>query len=385
MSASPLNFLRAGPPPPRVVLLPDGLFFVRAVPVAPASEAAEVMAQAELALEAASPFPPEQLYQGFFWTPGAERALVFAAYRRRFTSEQTAAWTGAEFVLPAFAAVLGAAPGPATSVVLAAPEGLTLIHWDSGPVPARVAFHAIAPEATDEDRAQARHALLRLGESRAVIDLAGSPAAEPSRSDEEVAFRSGNLVSRFSAAAAAALDVRDKGELAAMRGNRRRDVILWRAGLGCLAACGILLLGELALVGGGLWQKTRLAAFKAQAPVVADIKAAQGLANYIEDLSAKRLLPMEMISIVAGPKPQSVQFMSATAGTSAAGGGIYTLTVEAQTNNTADVSGYQTALQALPAVASADVSNISTRNNIASLTLTVKFKPTALKPAAPAS
>jgi hypothetical protein len=92
---------------------------------------------------------------------------------------------------------------------------------------------------------------------------------------------------------------------------------------------------------------------------------------------------MEMISIVSGPKPASVQFMSASAGTSAAEGGIYTLKVEAQTNNTADLGGYQTALQALPAVANADVRINSTRNNIASLVLTVTFKPAALKSAPP--
>ena len=33
MCASPLEFLRAGPPPPRVALLPDALFFSRTVPV----------------------------------------------------------------------------------------------------------------------------------------------------------------------------------------------------------------------------------------------------------------------------------------------------------------------------------------------------------------
>lgn len=385
MSASPLHFFRAGPPPPRVVLLPDGLFFVRAVPVAPTSDAAEVAAQAELALETASPFPPEQLYHGFFWTPGADRALVFAAYRRRFTSEQTAAWAGAELVLPAFAALLGAAPEPATSVVLAAPDGLTLIHWDRGPVPALVAFHAMPPEATDDDRAQARRALLRRVESRTVVDIDSPSAADPGGKDDEVVFHSGSLVSRFSAPGAAALDVRVKEELAALRAARRRDIILWRAGLGCLAACGILLLGELALVGGGIWQKARLAVFQAQAPVVADIKAARELAVYIDDLSNKRLLPMEMISIVSGPKPASVQFMSASAGTSATEGGIYTLKVEAQTNNTADLGGYQTALQALPAVANADVRINSTRNNIASLILTVTFKPAALKSAPPPS
>src|SRR5580704_9999552 len=121
MSASPIEFLRSGPPPPRVVLLPDGLFFVRSIPVPAAADASGVAAEAALALEAASPFPPEQLYYGTFWVPGADRALIFAAYRRRITVEQTASWAGAELVIPAFAALLGGKVAPATTGVLASP------------------------------------------------------------------------------------------------------------------------------------------------------------------------------------------------------------------------------------------------------------------------
>src|SRR4051812_6492829 len=127
-----LDTLRAGPPPPKIALLPDALFFTRAVPIAAGATAATAAAEVELALEAVSPFPLTQLYYGWFWTPGAERAFVFAAYRRRFTSEQTATWQGAELVLPIFASVLGANVEPATTILLASPEGLTAVHWDSG-------------------------------------------------------------------------------------------------------------------------------------------------------------------------------------------------------------------------------------------------------------
>src|SRR5476649_1537947 len=106
MCASPLNFLRAGPPPPRVAVLPDAVFFSRAIPVSPDATREQVASEVGLALEALSPFPLAQLYFGYYWAPGASRALVFASYRRRFTAEQTAEWTSAQHVLPAFAAVL---------------------------------------------------------------------------------------------------------------------------------------------------------------------------------------------------------------------------------------------------------------------------------------
>ena len=94
MCASPLSLLRAGPPPPKVAFLPDALFFTRSVPVTKDATPTEAAAQAELALEGLSPFPLAQLYYGWFWVPGAERALVFGSYRRRFTTEQSAAWEG---------------------------------------------------------------------------------------------------------------------------------------------------------------------------------------------------------------------------------------------------------------------------------------------------
>src|SRR5215207_2347590 len=106
MSASPLRFLRAGPPPPKVALLPDALFFTRSVAVTKGATQAEAASQVELALEAVSPFPLAQLYYGWFWVPGSEHALVSASYRRRFTADQTAAWEGSELVMPAFAAAL---------------------------------------------------------------------------------------------------------------------------------------------------------------------------------------------------------------------------------------------------------------------------------------
>ena len=65
--------------------------------------------------------------------------------------------------------------------------------------------------------------------------------------------------SQISTAATVALDVRDKADLAAFRSARKRDVILWRVALGCAAAFALLLVGELALVGGKEWQKVRVA------------------------------------------------------------------------------------------------------------------------------
>ena len=389
MCASPLSILRAGPPPPKVLLLPDALFFVRSVPavVDPASDgggdgASQVASQVELTLEAASPFGLGQLYHGYFWVPGSDRAVVFAAYRRRFTPEQTSAWSGADLVLPTFAAIMGGAVEPATTVVLSSPEGLTAVCWDKGPVPADVRFQPIPPEATDEERQLARKELLRGRESLKIIDLAEPPVAGPHRGDGEVVFRSGDFVSRLPAGSARGLDVRDKEELTALRRSRARDVLLWRVGVGCVVLFGLLALGELALFGGSLWQRARRVKFNAQAPIVAGIMTRQEIADRINDLSTKRLLPFEMLRAV-NPKnlsgPQASIFFTRALTT-----GLYTLTAEAQTLNAGDIKTYQNGLEALPACASVVIKNQQSRDNLVTFTLVVTFKPEALKPMAPA-
>jgi hypothetical protein len=384
MANSPLQFFRAGPPPPKVALLPDGLFFVRAVGIdssnAPGGSLtpAEIASQVELALEAIAPFPLAQVYYGHFWLPGAGRALVFAAYRRRFAPELVEAWQGAELVMPAFAALLGVPVEPATTIVLASPEGLTALHWEDGPVPSQVRFRPLPAEVTDEDRAGARDELLRHFGSKQIVDLAGPPVAEGVRSDMETVFRCGDFISRLPAAAADALDVRDKEDLAHLRRERARSIFAWRALVGCFAVAGLLALGEILLAVGGLWQTTRLTRLHAQAPVVAEIVTAQSLADRINELANKQLLPMEMLGQIVGEKgerkPESIVFNRA------ATSGQNTITVEAQTGTIGDIDTYRNTLQALPSIAKVDFKPVRSANNIANFTFVVTFKPGALKP-----
>lgn len=381
MCASPLRFLRDGPPPPKVVLLPDALFFTRPVPVTAGATAAEAAAQIELALEAVSPFPLAQLYYGWFWTPGAAHGLVFASYRRRFTADQTAAWEGAELVLPTFAAIAAAEVEPATTVILTSAEGLTAVYWDAPGVPTRVLFRPLPIEASEEDRLRVRDDLLRIiGGSKAVVDLPVPPVAGPAGSDEEFTFQSGAVASRLPASAAAALDVRDKGELAALRAAQKRDVILWRVLLGSAALLLLLIVGEFALLGGKAWQEVRTAQIRGQKPTVEKIISSQALAFRIEELATKRLLPFEMVTaiITENRRPPEIIFSRVLASVQA---GINTLTVEAVATSAAQVSVYQSTLQKVPAIERADARITGTRGDTANFTLVVTFKPDAIKPA----
>lgn len=373
-----LKTLKAGPPPPKVVLLPDAMFFTRALVVAADATNVAVAEQVELALETLSPFPPAQLYHGFYRPAGAERALVFAAYRRRFTSEQVAEWQNAELVLPAFAALLAAATTPNTTVVLPSAEGLTAIYHDGGAVPAKIDFRPLPPEATEEEQARLRDELFDAAPSHRRVVVGGPPVVEASNTDRVIAFRADGIEARLPREQAGALDVRDKGELAALRRARSRDLALWRT---FLALAGLLLLlglGELALIGAGFWQKTRIAQADAQRPVVEKIAAAQSLTTRINELSTKRLLPFEMLAIATAARPSDgVQFLRTSTT------GLYGLNVEAQTTTPALVSAYQAALNSNEAVQRVEVRDQRTRDNVMTFTFVITFKPEMLKPATP--
>ncbi len=383
MCASLFDFLRSGPPPPRVAILPDAVFFSRSLAVPADASKAEVVGQVGLALEALSPFPLAQLYYGYYRPPGADRALAFASYRRRFTAEQLAEWGGAEHVLPAFAAILGCGAEPATTVILAAPDGLTAVHWDQGPVPSVVLHVPLKPDATAEERAEARSRLIRsTGEARSVVDAPSPPIPQSGRSDREAVFEAGQLRSRLPAEVVAELDIRDKADLHAIARARRRDLILWRTALGSLAACLLFGLCELVLVGAGFWQAARVARVAAQRPTVARIMEEQDLASRIDELSTKRLLPLEMISVVspeiALPKsPPAIQFLRATA----SAGAFNTIQIDAQTNNAGEIAAYKTAIEQSPGCDRVEIRDQRAQNNVVSFTLIVTFKPGAIAPA----
>jgi hypothetical protein len=358
------------------------VFFSRAIAVPAGATREEVVSQVGLALESLSPFPLAQLYFGYYWPPGAERALAYASYRRRFTVEQLAVWAGAERVIPAFATVLGYAARPATTVVLSSTDGLTAVHWDKGAVPALVLHEALAPDAPADARAAARARLIKAaGEAVKIVDILSPASAAPGGGDRELVFESGEVRSLLPSDVALALDIRDKADLAALAKARRRDMLLWRAAIAAVVLCFLMTLGEAALFGAGLWEKTRITKVGAQKATVSHIMDEQELAGRIDELSTKRLLPLEMISAaspeVAMPKsPPSIQFLRATTPAQ------NTIQIEAQTSNAGEIAGYKTALEKSPSVDRVEIRDQRARDNVVTFTLIITFKTGALQPAA---
>jgi len=373
---SPLFKFPRAAQPPKVVLLPDSHFFVRVVPIAPGSSAAEAASQAELAVESLSPFPATQLFYGFYWLPGADDAVIYAAYRRRFTPEQTATWNDAQLVIPAFVAALGLPTIDGSTLVLDTVEGFTAIRWAASPIPAAVA-HRPAPRELDEViRASERRALLAAVSAGGVInDIATDPVVVEGNPDDGVVFRVAEATARLDAAQASRADVRDKAALAEISRRNARARLLWRGFVGTAAALVVLAVGELALIGGSVWQRSREAQLNAQRPVVQRIETAQNLSNRIHELSTKRLLPLEMLSAVSAGKPDAITFLRATTN------GLYSLVIDAQSTAPDAVSAFQASLGSREGFERVEIRDQRTRENVMAFTMAVTFRPEALKPA----
>lgn len=354
----------------RVALLPDERFFVRTVPLSSEEGAGDVRTQVELAMEGVAPFPLGQLYYGYWTRPGVDRALVFAAYRKRFGSEEVEEWEDADLVTPGFVALLAAGPvEPATTWVLAGEGGFTAVHFGDGTgVPTAVRVEPVPTDADDTTREAIRDRVLRaLGGSRAVRDLPPVEVEPGEPGDGDYVARSDDIRSQFSVAQAEAIDVRDKAELAVRRRARTRDRWLWRGlllGLVVIVGCA---LAELGLIGLQAWQSRQLAVIARQTPVVSEIMTAQTLATRIEELSTRRLRPFEMIALADQPRPPSIQFLSTTTS------GLRTLNVQAQTASQADIDTYRRALADLADVENVEVEVQGVRNNIATFRMTVVF------------
>ncbi len=359
----------------QVVRLPDSRFFVRTIAVAPQSTAAEVAAQVELALEASSPFPVSQLYHGTFWLVGESQALVYAAFRRRFTAEETDSWRDADLVIPEFASVLGLKPETGSTVLISSESSITGVHWGSGgAVPSRIVTEPVPTDATEEARAAVREAVIRaLGGSLRIIDLASPPSLaagdDPDESDFDFVVGEGHAT--LPATVLDAVDVRDKGDLVARRKARSRDLLLWRVLLGLLAL--VLLAGamEIGLVALKIWQKGRVQRVEAQRAEVEQVISNDTLTRRIAQLS-ETLRPFEMISL-ANDKPESVYFLSTEARD------VNVLVIEATTRNSADIGTYEATLRANPNFESVEMTPPAERDGVSTFRITLKFKPEAFR------
>jgi hypothetical protein len=364
-------------PPVTVRFLPSGRFFMRFVPLAPDLPAAD---QAALTLEGLAPFPAGQLYWGCWVAPDRGTALVYAAHRRRLTATETENWEQADLAVPDLLPLLGAKPAKPALLIQSGENHLTGAAWAAGDANRPTAVHARSYEAapTDEDR---RAFAAELAGRAGLTDvpatfLEGQPRA---RRDGDSLFieqvdAAGTVLAATTIAQADedALDVRDRTFLEGRRRDRRQGEFVWKIFRTGLQAAVLAVVFEVGALGFRLLDRFEQNRASEQAPMVAKLETANGLASRIDELTHKRLRFFEMLSAVNAARPKSIQFTRT--GTNGRTG----LEIEAQTGSADDVSAYESALRGLPNLDHVEVRDLRARDGVTTFGLSIAFKPDAV-------
>ena len=362
--------------PGELVLVPASRFFLTELPLDSAAGAA---GQVELRLEETSPFPLAQMYHGFVASPDRTRALGYAAYRRRFTAEETAAWAGAGAVVPALLALIGTAPAQPEIVVHMDEGTLSGVAWDGKSAwPVAVMTQAVTESSEAAISELVEELRRRSGLAGAGVTRLDGPISASREDDGDAIFRIGDReTARLPAAGLADADVRDKSFLEERR-RQETESRGWGRALAGVVILVLLAVGLEILAGGtAVWNKRRRATVEAQAEAVRRIETAQTVATRVEDLAARPVRPFEWLAMASAARPRSIQFVRVASRPGLA------LEIDAQTANAADVATYEAALRRLEGLESVETRDLRSREGLATFTVALKFKPGL--PAAPAA
>lgn len=379
---SPFSRLFKDAKPQEAAMLPGNRFFVRRLAV----EGDDVPGQVNLALEAVSPFPLEQMLVGFVTASDGKQVLAYAAHRRRFTAEESFAWPEDCQVVPEFLALCGHRPAADGIIVHRGDERLTALAWKAGEeLPAAI----VVAELADADEAGiAREAATR-------ADLAADAPVENVTGALSGALAEGNLVLKREGDGTFTIpkkglddsDIRDSDFLAERRKKEHLNLLLWtgaRLGAAVLAAALVMDVAGFIV---GLRSHSLEVANDGRRPLVEDIEASQAITTRILELGVKRLLPIEMLALVNEKRPATVEFTNIHCELKKPKDSTLTkpmMTVDAKTPNAGDISDFLKAVQALPEVESATNSEPRVRETSTTFRLEITFKQAALLKAAEA-
>ena len=362
--------------PQEAAMLPGNRFFVRRLSV----EGDDIPGQVNLALEAISPFPLEQMLVGFVTSADGKQVLAYAAHRRRFTAEESFAWPEDCQVVPEFLALCGHRPAADGIVVHRSDERLTALAWKAGDeLPAAI----VVAELADTDEA----AIAREAATRA--DLAAETPVENVTGVLAGAIVEGDLILKGEFEGTFTIpqkglddsDIRDSDFLAERRKKERLNLILWNAArLGAAVLVVSLLLD---ITGGvvGMRRASLEVANEARRPQVEDIEASQAITSRILELGVKRLLPMEMLALVNEKRPATVEFTNIQCEIKKAKDSTIAkpmMTVDAKTPNAGDISDFLKAVQAMPEVEAATNSEPRVRETSTTFRIEITFKQAVL-------
>ena len=373
---TPLKRLFQGGQTQEAAMLPGNRFFVRRLAV----EGEDVPGQVNLALEAVSPFPLEQMLVGFVTSADGKQVLAYAAHRRRFTAEESFAWPEDCQVVPEFLALCGHRPAGDGVVVHRGEERLTALAWKAGEeLPAAI---AIAELADADEAGLAKEAAARGGlAADAAVETVEGALSGVLVEGALVLKREGNGTFTIPKKGLDDSDIRDSDFLAERRKKERLNLVLWNATRLGAAVLVLSLLLDIAGFVVGLRTHTLEVANEARRPLVEDIEASQGITSRILELGVKRLLPMEMLALVNEKRPATVEFTNIHCEIKKAKDSTIAkpmMTVDAKTPNAGDISDFLKAVQAMPEVEAATNSEPRVRETSTTFRVEITFKQAVL-------
>ena len=377
---SPLSRLFKDAKPQEAAMLPGNRFFVRRLTV----EGEDVPGQVNLALEAISPFPLEQMLVGFVTSADGKQVLAYAAHRRRFTAEESFAWPEDCQVVPEFLALCAHRPTADAIIVHRGDERLTALAWKAGD---ELPLAIVVAELADADEASiAREAAARadMPADVAVENVTGAISGSIVEGDL-VLKREGNGTFTIPKKGLDDSDIRDSDFLAERRKKERLNLILWNAARLGAAVIVVSLILDLAGMVVGMRSSSLEAANEARRPVVEDIEASQAITSRILELGVKRLLPIEMLALVNEKRPATVEFTNIQCELKKAKDSTIAkpmMTVDAKTPNAGDISDFLKAVQAMPEVEAATNSEPRVRETSTTFRVEITFKQAVLLKAA---
>ncbi len=359
-----------------VILLAGDRFFVRRIGLA---ANAPIGPQVELALETLAPFPLEQLYYGYLVDYTRRHALVYAAYRRSFTTEEQATWETARAVLPEFV-LWGIAPRRSragTGSLRATDQVIEAVAWDeASELPTLILTRQVSPETTRRVEAELLHEFKRRsGLADDQINAFQGHVSSLGINKTGLQLNIGEAhQANVPLTALGQVDIRDKTLLATQQAQDRRSNLFWRSFAALAAGLAVCLLVEIGLLGGRALLASQRSKLDANASAVQEIESAQVLAIKLQKMTDQQLRPFEMLAAVNRPRPASVEFLRVSTN------GPSQLSIEAQTSEAGDLRTYEEALKSVPGIEKIELRDPRMRAGRTSFQLEVTFKPNWYQP-----
>lgn len=359
----------------RIQIIPSGKFMVRTISLSPTDD---ISRRIELAVEALSPFSRRQLYYGSMVASDGSCALVYFAYRRRFSQDETISWRDAEGVYPAFLAWCTETFESPTILIHSGQADTTAIAWNGRSLlPDFVLSRSSPPYSTEDVLEQVRR---RTGlVDAAVCKIEGTVKAHEGCEKKSIAWtvtHSGSgteeTVSQMVLGRLGRADVRDPDELCESLRGRRRNQWMWRS---MMTAAGLSVIGALIDIGNGAFGRIlhwREGQVERQMATVAEIQSEQAMSEHLEALASQRLKLYEILTLLNRPRPDGIEFSRFVTQ------GPYSVEVNAATSNPEDVHQYESGLRAMPVFNALRVDGLQTREGRTIFTVQADFKPSVL-------